>query len=181
MESSEVDSRRGSSGGHYIPERTRNVFVNSPTGGRVLSAAMLPWFAALPPDGWGIITTTGRRTGKARRKCVRAIRRGGKVYIVSLGHRTAWLGNLRADPHVRLRLRGGTFTGIAREPSDRYERDAAWVAYRRIRRFDYIAHLQHRRGRPTHDTVLELLRTWFTRGVPVIVEIAGAGADMGRS
>ncbi len=38
-----------------------------------------------PPSGFGVITTTGRSTGKPRRKCIRTIRRGDKVYAVSIG------------------------------------------------------------------------------------------------
>lgn len=168
MEPLELGNRRPST--EYVAER-RNVFVNSAVGGRVLSASMLPWFTVLPPDGWGVLTTRGRRTGKIRRKCVRAIRHGGTVYVVSLRRKTAWLRNLRADPRVRLRLRGGTVTGIARAPSGQAERDAAWVVYRQIRPFDYIAYMQHGRGRPTSDRVRRLLETWFTKGVPVIVEL----------
>ena len=48
---------------------------------------MLPLFLLRPPSGFGVIETTGRKTGKTRRKCVRAIRRGNKVYLVQLrGH-----------------------------------------------------------------------------------------------
>ena len=63
----------------YVAERKRNPFLHSSTGGRVLSALMLPHFMLLPPKGFGVLTTTGRRTGKTRRKCVRAIRRGDRV------------------------------------------------------------------------------------------------------
>jgi hypothetical protein len=45
---------------------------------------MLPFVATLPSAGFGVITTTGRKTGKARRKCIRVIRRGDRVYIVML-------------------------------------------------------------------------------------------------
>ena len=44
--------------------------------GQILSAIMLPLLLLSPPNGYGVITTTGRRTGKQRRKCVRVIRRG---------------------------------------------------------------------------------------------------------
>jgi hypothetical protein len=44
--------------------------------GRVLSALMLPLVWLRPPAGMGVITTTGRKTGKPRRKCVRVIQRG---------------------------------------------------------------------------------------------------------
>ena len=55
--------------------------IRSAKDGRILSAAMLPFFLVRPPSGYGVITTTGRRTGKTRRKCVRVIRRGEKAYL----------------------------------------------------------------------------------------------------
>ena len=58
--------------------------IRSAKDGRALSAVMLPFFELRPPSGYGVITTTGRKTGKVRRKCVRVIRRGNKAYIVQL-------------------------------------------------------------------------------------------------
>lgn len=45
--------------GRYRPERRRNLVVQTHLGGRILSASQLPWFTALPPSGYGVITTTG--------------------------------------------------------------------------------------------------------------------------
>src|SRR5213592_3314342 len=66
-------------------ERERNPFTKSAQGGRVLSALMLPFFLVRPPAGFGVLMTTGRRTGKRRRKCVRLIRDGSRAYLVMLG------------------------------------------------------------------------------------------------
>src|SRR5438046_1367117 len=97
-------------------ERRHNPFIRSFQGGRILSATMLPWFLAAPPVGFGVLTTTGRRTGKRRRRCVRAIRQDDRVYLVSIGGRgAAWVKNIRSDPAIRLRLAGGAVTGAARE------------------------------------------------------------------
>jgi deazaflavin-dependent oxidoreductase (nitroreductase family) len=105
--------------GRYIAERRRNRLVQTPTGGRILSALMLPWFTLIPPRGCGVLTTTGRKTGKARRRCVRAIRCGDKVYLVAIGgEHNRWLKNISANPNVRLRMRGGTYRGVARELRD---------------------------------------------------------------
>jgi hypothetical protein len=51
--------------------------------GRILSALMLPRLRWAPPAGYGVLTTTGRKTGKPRRKCVRVIRRGDRGYLVA--------------------------------------------------------------------------------------------------
>ena len=90
----------------YVAERQRNPFVRSARGGRLLSALQLPWFTLLPPAGYGVLTTIGRRTGRQRRKCVRAIRRGDVAFVVAI-RPTAWLKNLRANPEVVVHLESG--------------------------------------------------------------------------
>jgi deazaflavin-dependent oxidoreductase (nitroreductase family) len=159
----------------YVSERQHNPFVRTATGGRVLSALMLPWFTVLPPAGFGVLRTTGRRTGKARRKCIRAIRSGNKAYIVSI-RPTAWLKNVRANPNVRLRVRGGTFTGRARELSGPVEAEQAMEAYcETLNATDYAECTLHRRGRPTRSKIKELHRTWFNEGIPLVVELENGG------
>jgi deazaflavin-dependent oxidoreductase (nitroreductase family) len=156
----------------YVSERQRNPFVRSARGGRVLSALMLPWFTVRPPRGFGVLTTTGRRTGKTRRKCVRAIRRGNQVYIVSI-RPTAWLANIRAEPNVRLRIPGGTFSGVARELREPLKTQEAKAAYcGTVVPVDYPECSMHRRGRPTRPNIEELLGTWFDEGIPLVVELA---------
>jgi deazaflavin-dependent oxidoreductase (nitroreductase family) len=157
----------------YVPERRHNPLVRSASGGRVLSALQLPWFSLLPPQGFGVLTTTGRKTGKPRRKCVRAIRRGDRAYIVSIGGASAaWLKNIRANPEVSLRIRGGTFAGRARELSDPDEAEEARKAYcTTLNATDYAECAMHRRGRPTRSKIEELHRRWFSEGVPLVVEL----------
>lgn len=157
----------------YVPERKRNPFVGSATGGRVLSASQLPWFTVWPPVGFGVLTTTGRRTGRRRRRCVRAVRRGDRAYLVSIGgEHAAWFKNLRANPRVVLRIRGGTFSGTAREPTDPAEREEARAAYcDTVNPFDYAECAMHRRGRPTRQKIEELHRSWFENGAPLVVDL----------
>jgi deazaflavin-dependent oxidoreductase (nitroreductase family) len=157
----------------YVSERKHNPFVRSAAGGRVLSALQLPWFTILPPAGFGVLTTTGRKTGKARRKCVRAIRKGNRAYIVSIGGaHAAWLKNLRANPNVRLRVRGGSFAGVARELRDTAETEQASAAYcETVNPADYAECSLHRTGRPTRSKINELHRGWFDQGIPLVVEL----------
>jgi deazaflavin-dependent oxidoreductase (nitroreductase family) len=159
--------------GKYRAERRFNPFVRSLQGGRILSALELPFFTILPPAGFGVITTTGRRTGKLRRKCIRAIRRGDRAYIVAIGGaEAAWLKNVRANPSVRLRIRGGTFWGVARELGDQAERRAAMEAYcGTVNAGDYAECAVHRSGRPTRSKIQELHRAWFEGGVPLVIEL----------
>jgi deazaflavin-dependent oxidoreductase (nitroreductase family) len=157
----------------YVPERRHNPLVRSLAGGRVLSALMLPWFTVLPPAGFGVVTTTGRRTGKARRKCIRAVRNGDKAYVVAIpGARAAWLKNIRANPSVRLRIRGGAFSGTARELSATEEvQDAIAVFCGRVFPLDYAECVMHRPGRPARSKIVELLRGWFDTGIPLVIEL----------
>jgi deazaflavin-dependent oxidoreductase (nitroreductase family) len=161
-------------------ERAHNAFVRSATGGRVLSALMLPDFMLAAPAGFGVLTTTGRRTGKPRRKCIRGIRRGENVYLVMLGPAltadpaavSAWLWNIRANPNVTLRIRGGTFTGVARELEAPPEKDLAREAYcETVHAFDYAMCLFHRRGRPTRGKIQQMTRHWFDAGIPLVVDL----------
>ena len=156
-----------------VEERTRNPFTRSAQGGRALSALQLPWFTTRPPKGFGVLTMTGRRTGKTRRKCVRAIRRGDKVYIVSIRPTTAWVKNVLANPNVRLRIRGGTFDGVVREVRGTPEEPAAREAYcETINRLDFYECRLHRKGRPTRAKIKELHQSWFDHGTPLVVDLA---------
>src|SRR5688572_16215043 len=136
---------------------------------------MLPWFSLLPPRGFGVLPTTGRRSGKTRRKCVRAIRRGDRAYIVSIpGASAAWLKNIRSNPKVSLRIRGGTFAARARELRDPAQAEQAREAYcETLNATDYVECMMHRRGRPTRAKIKELHGRWFNEGIPLVVEFEG--------
>jgi deazaflavin-dependent oxidoreductase (nitroreductase family) len=156
-------------------ERRRNPIIRSGLGGRSLSALQLPLFALRPPRNYGVLTTTGRSTGKARRRCIRAIRKGDRAFLVSIrGDRTGWAKNIRADPEVKLRIRGGTFVGVARKPRDPAERQEAMEAYigappGLIERFEYRI---WRSGRATAEEIDDLHRTWFERGTPFVIDLS---------
>ena len=157
--------------GRYIPERARNPLVNSPRRAKVLSAMQLPWFTIFPPSGFGVLTTRGRSTGKTRRRCVRAIRAGDKAYLVAIGRRSGWLKNALANPEVRLRIRGGAFTGSIREPRDEAETAQAEGTYcQSVNPFDYAECLMHRRGVPSRRKIIALHREWFEGGTPLVFE-----------
>jgi hypothetical protein len=59
--------------------------LRSATGGRVLSALMMLPLRLSPSPDYGLLTTTGRKTGKAGSKCVRVLQRGDRAYLVALG------------------------------------------------------------------------------------------------
>lgn len=157
----------------YLQGEYGNPLTTTPTGGRILSALQLPLFLILPPQGFGVLTTTGRKTGRKRRKCVRAIRDGDKVYLVSLrGRFGAWFRNLEAHPDVEIRIKGGRFKGLAREITDPAEHERARQAYcETVNFFDRLEHRAHRRGRPKPDRIRALHAHWFSVGTPVAIEV----------
>jgi deazaflavin-dependent oxidoreductase (nitroreductase family) len=156
--------------------------LRSARDGRILSALMLPFFMVRPPTGFAVLTTTGRKTGKQRRKCIRVERHGDRVYLVSLrppelaitrpNAVSAWVWNIRANPRVSLRMRGGTFTGTARELTDPGELELAREALcETVNLFDYGECRVHLRGRATREKIKELHRYWFDTGIPIVVEL----------
>lgn len=167
-----------------MPERVRNPFTQSTSGARILSALQLPYFLIRPPDGYGVLTTTGRTTRKRRRRCVRIVRLGDRAYVVAIkGSRTGWLRNLRATPEVRVRLRGGTFHGRARELTEPTERAAARHAYCDTLSpyFEYLEHMMWRTGRPTRHEIDRLHGKWFDGGVPVAIDLIIQPTDVNQT
>jgi deazaflavin-dependent oxidoreductase (nitroreductase family) len=163
------------------PKHTR--LIRSARDGRIVSALTLPLFTLRPPSGFGVITTRGRKTGKARRKCIRAVRRGNRAYLVALrppelamSRPTAvagWVWNIRADPNVKLRIRDGTFTGAARELTDAGElAEAREALCETVNLFDFAECRLHLRGLPTRSKIQDLRRYWFDTGIPLVIEFA---------
>jgi deazaflavin-dependent oxidoreductase (nitroreductase family) len=154
------------------PGHNRSFLTTTARGGRLLSALQIPWFLAVPPHGWGVLTTTGRVTGRARRTCVRAVRDEGAVYVVAIaGERTGWLRNLRANPDVTVRVRGGTFPGVARELRNE-ELDRARELYcGYIGPFEYLESLAHLPGRPRRDRLAAMHKHWFDTGSRVAIDL----------
>jgi deazaflavin-dependent oxidoreductase (nitroreductase family) len=157
----------------YLEGEWGNPLTTKPTGGRILIAVQMPLFLLLPPRGVAVLTTVGRKTGKKRRRCVRAIRRGDKVFLVSLrGRYGAWYRNLMANPRVELRIRGGRFRGTAREIQGTAEYKEAKEAYcETITLFDRLEYLNHRTGRPTLERIRDLHTRWFTVCNPLVIDL----------
>lgn len=157
----------------YLEGHRKNPLTTTDTGGRLLSASQVPWFTLLPPRGFGVLTTMGRKTGKRRRKCVRAIREGDRVYLVSLkGASGAWFRNLKANPDVKLRIRGGFFRGTAREITDPDELEHARTVYSRsLNRLDWIEYRMHRADSPTVERIRSMHEKWFHDGSPVAIDL----------
>jgi deazaflavin-dependent oxidoreductase (nitroreductase family) len=156
--------------------------LRSDRDGRILSAIMLPLFWPHAPAGFAVITTTGRKSGKRRRKCIRAIRRGNSVYIVALRPPelaierptavSGWVWNIRANPNVRIHLGLRTYAGRAHEIEDPLELERAREAIcETVNAGDYGECLLHLRGLPSRPKIEQLHRYWIETGIPIVVEL----------
>lgn len=154
--------------------------IRSARGGGRLSALMLPLFKVRPPKGFGILTTTGRRTGQPRQKCIRMIRSGDRVYLVQLRPPevavanpralAAWVLNLRSNPDVAVRLTDGAYRGRARLVRSDERDEARRLLVDTVHLFDYGECDVHLKGLPSRRKVQDLHRYWFDTGVPIVIE-----------
>jgi deazaflavin-dependent oxidoreductase (nitroreductase family) len=72
------------------------------------------------------LTTTGRRSGQPREIEIWFTARAGRYYVISeQREEAAWVRNLVAEPHVRVRLGDMTFDARARIVHERAEPDLA--------------------------------------------------------
>ena len=132
---------------------------------------MLPWFLVLPPRGFGVLTTLGRKTGKRRQKCVRVIVRQGQGYLAAIKGTTAWSKNIAANPRVVIRIPQGTFVGLARELREDEVEEARAAYCDTVVPFDYMECLMWIRGLPSRKKIRELHGSWFEDGKPLVIEI----------
>jgi deazaflavin-dependent oxidoreductase (nitroreductase family) len=164
----------------HAPKHAR--LIRTQKHAQILSASMAWLFVIRPPAGYALLTTTGAKSAKRRRKCIRAIRKGDKVYLVQLrppaiaierpSAVSNWVWNIRANPNVTLRIRGGTFAGMAREITDPSERERAREAFlESVYPFDYGECDVHLRGLPSRTKIEDLHRYWFETGIPLVVEL----------
>jgi deazaflavin-dependent oxidoreductase (nitroreductase family) len=156
--------------------------ITSPKHGQILSALMLPDYTFGTPPGHGVLTTTGRKTGKPRRKVVRAIRQGDHAYIVQLRppapaiqtplKTAAWVLNLRANPHVQLKLGRRTYAAVVREIDTPAELARARETFcEPVHMVDYGECVLHLKGLPSRQKIRDLHRYWFDTGVPLVAEL----------
>ena len=157
-----------------FPGHRRHPRVTTREGARALNRVTTPWWNARPPRGFGVLTTSGRKTEKELHSSVRAVRRGSSVYLVSIvGEEADWLRNVRANPNVKIRIKGGTFSGIAREITDTAERERAREAFcETIHLTDYIEGILHLRGLPTRARIQDMHRRWFREGIPLAIDLS---------
>ena len=131
------------------------------------------WSLFAPPEGFAILTTTGRKTGLTRRQSIRAIRRSDIVVAVAMmGERAQWLRNVRANPGVTLKLHDGTHPGVVHEVTDTSKMEQANDIYvNSAVSHDYVDYAVYEWGFPTRYNIRKAHQKWFDAGVPVIIRL----------
>jgi deazaflavin-dependent oxidoreductase (nitroreductase family) len=161
--------------------------ITSVRHGQILSALMLPDYQLGTPSCHAVLTTTGRKSGKARRKVIRAIRQDDRVYMVQLRlpelaiqtplMLTAWVMNIRSNPHVRLKLGRRTYAAVVREIDDPTELARAREIFcEPVHLVDYGESMLHLKGMPSQRKIRDLHRYWFDTGVPLVAELQSQAA-----
>ncbi|KOT98438.1 MULTISPECIES: nitroreductase family deazaflavin-dependent oxidoreductase [Streptomyces] len=86
--------------------------------------------------GQTLLETTGRVSGRPRRTPVGGRRTGDSFWLVSeFGERSQYVRNIKADPRVRVRLRGRWYPGTAHLLPD----DDPLARLRRLPRYNSLA------------------------------------------
>jgi deazaflavin-dependent oxidoreductase (nitroreductase family) len=131
------------------------------------------WRIMPTPTGLGVLTTTGRRTGKQRQRAIRAVRVDDHVYAAAmLGRRCDWVYNIRAHPEVSIKLGGRTYNATARELVDQQERQQAEHLYvPNAGWFDYFDYANLMWSFPTREKLLRAHEQWLASGIPVVFDI----------
>jgi deazaflavin-dependent oxidoreductase (nitroreductase family) len=151
-----------------------NPFSSSRWYHRLSNIFVAPMFRLLPmPRGFILLTVTGRKSGKPRRRPVRAVRRSDTLYPCAiLGERSDWLRNVRVEPRVRVKIGGRTRSGRAREVTDEAERAEASAQYvDEVFPYDYMDYPTVDWGIPTRNRIRRAHEEWLSRGVLVAIDL----------
>ena len=148
----------------------RNWF-HTKAGARFLNG-QTRWFKIRAPRGYALLTTRGRRSGRQRTACVRAVVSGRRAIIVATGGRTCdWLLNIEAEPDVSVRLGAATLAGRGRLATDEETGDLTEAFCREVYLFDRVASLVNQRGVPSARRVRALHERWCSEGTIAVVEL----------
>jgi deazaflavin-dependent oxidoreductase (nitroreductase family) len=132
------------------------------------------FFRVVPlPRGFALLTVTGRRSGKRRRRPIRALRDGNTLYgIAILGEKSDWLRNLRANPRATARVGMRTRGVSLRELTDPAERQKAEQLYiETVVPYDYFDVPIVDWTVPTPSRIRESHRIWVKAGILVALEL----------
>ena len=141
---------------------------------RLSNVFVAPIFRLMPmPGGFVLLTVAGRRSGKPRRRPIRAVRRGDTFYAVAiLGERSDWLRNARKEPRVKIRAGRQSNGATVRQLSDPTERDSAGELFvSEVFPYDYVDYVSLHWGWPTRRKIIDAHRRWLEDGVMVAIDL----------
>lgn len=151
-----------------------NPFASTRGYARLSNILVAPVFNLLPmPDGFILLTATGRRSGKLRRRPMRAVRRGDTFYAVAiLGERSDWLRNVRKERRVTVKAGGRTQGATARSISDPAEQASAAEQYAgEVFAYDRVDYVSLHWGWPSRRNIIDAHRRWLQDGVMVAIDL----------
>lgn len=154
-----------------------NPFAKLKTFHKMGNLTVAPVVRLFPaPTGLGIVTVTGRKSGKAYTRPMRVVRDGDRAYAQALlGERADWVHNVRANPRVLIKLGGTTYNATAHEIAGADERARARAIYHPVVGwYDYFDYVTYLWGIPTKSTLLRQHDEWFDEGTPVVFELETA-------
>lgn len=158
-----------------------NPFAKSKTFHRMGNLTVAPVVRLFPaPTGLGIVTVTGRKSGKVRTRPMRVVRDGDRAYAQALlGERADWVHNVRANPRVQIKLGGTTYDATAHEIVGADERARARAIYHPVVGwYDYFDYVTYLWGIPTKAKLLRQHDEWFDEGTPVVFELEAASGSV---
>jgi deazaflavin-dependent oxidoreductase (nitroreductase family) len=130
------------------------------------------WFRFACPRGYAVLTTIGRRTGRTRRSCVRAVMTGDRAILVATGGRgCAWLVNLEAHPVVELHIGRSSRRGTARLAASDVARTLTREFADPVYNWDRLASVVNQRGLPTTARIRAMHQRWCREGLMALVDL----------
>ncbi len=154
-----------------------NPFAGSRGYARLSMIFTVPLFTLFPvPRGFALLTVTGRRSGKRRRRPMRAVRRDDTLYAVAMmGERAQWLRNVRKQPRVGAKVGRQRYEGTARELKDPSEWEEGFAAFTGVvNAQDYVDYVSFFWGFPTRRKIQRALETWAREGILVAIDLERA-------
>jgi deazaflavin-dependent oxidoreductase (nitroreductase family) len=152
-----------------------NPFAHSRWFHRIANYSGPPFFFRFVPlpRGFALLTVTGRKSGRKRRRPIRAIRDGDTLYGVAiLGNKSDWLRNLRANPRATARVGVRARKFSVRDVTDPIERDKAEQLYiDEIVPYDYFDVPIVEWAWPSPGFIRKAHRRWLKGGTLVALDL----------
>jgi deazaflavin-dependent oxidoreductase (nitroreductase family) len=127
-----------------------------------------------------LLTTTGRKSGKARITPLQYEEIDGNIYVASMrGVQADWFRNIEANPKVRVRVKSRQFEGIG-EPVTDPSRIADFLEFRLRNHPKMIGAILQSEGLPKKPSRAELEKYAATKAMVIIRPISEEKSRRGK-